>query len=225
MKAIVTDIEGTTTSVSFVYDVLFPYAREHIQNFISTHRQDDQLSTVIAEIKKLAGTELDDKQVVQQLLNWMDNDEKITPLKTIQGMIWTDGYTRGRFKGHIYADVPDCMKRWHELGIPLYIYSSGSVQAQKLLFSYSEFGDLSPYISGHFDTTIGNKKETESYLKISGAISQKPCDVLFLSDVTAELDAAATAGFQTCLVDRDGNKKSEKHLGINSFNDIRDVIQ
>ena len=220
MKAIVSDIEGTTTSVSFVYDVLFPYARDHIKDFITEHRHDSRVNDAIKEIEQLAGTSLSDNEVVQQLHNWMDNDEKITPLKTIQGMIWTDGYTRGGFKGHVYADVPDCMKRWHELGIPLYIYSSGSIQAQKLLFTFSDFGDLSPYIAGYFDTTTGNKKETESYTKIANAISQTPGEILFLSDVIAELDAAASAGFQTCLVDRDEDNKSKIHSRITSFKEL-----
>jgi len=220
IKAVVTDIEGTTTSVSFVYEVLFPYARREINNFIQTYRNDPVVREQLVLISDETGTSLTDAQAVQQLLIWMDEDRKITPLKTLQGLIWEDGYKKGDFKGHIYDDVPVTLQRWRDQGILLYVYSSGSVQAQKLLFGYSDHGDLTSLFSGYFDTRIGNKRESNSYLQIATSIGLPPAQILFLSDIEQELEAAATAGMKTLLLVRDGRSPTGKFPSVQGFNDI-----
>jgi len=220
IKAVVTDIEGTTTSISFVYDTLFPYARREMEHYIQQHGQAplvrEQLNLVLLE----AGRPLTDEQAIQQLKGWMDEDKKITPLKTLQGLIWEDGYREGRFRGHVYDDVPFSLQHWHDIGISLYVYSSGSVQAQKLLFGHSDHGDLTPLFSGYFDTRIGNKRESESYRRIAEAIGQAPEEILFLSDIEQELAAADLTGMKTLLLARDRNITSEKFLSVHSFDEI-----
>jgi enolase-phosphatase E1 len=224
IEAIVTDIEGTTTSVSFVYDVLFPYARKHMSSFISKHRNDQRVISQLALINKETGKELDELQAIQQLLQWMDEDRKISPLKTIQGLIWEDGYNNGNFTGHIYNDVPPVLKQWRDLNISLYVYSSGSVAAQKLLFSHTEFGDLTPYFTDFFDTEIGNKKEPLSYSRITETLAVEPNKILFISDITDELAAAEAAGIKTILIDREGINKPGKYILAQNFNEIQSVI-
>jgi len=220
IKAVVTDIEGTTTSVSFVYEVLFPYARREMANYIQTHSNDQIVREQLALISNETGVTLTDSQAVQQLLTWMDEDRKITPLKTLQGLIWESGYKKGDFRGHIYDDVPVTLQRWREQGILLYVYSSGSVQAQKLLFGYSDHGDLTSLFSGYFDTRIGNKRESNSYLQIAISIGLPPAQILFLSDIEQELDAAVTAGMQPMLLVRDGGSPTGKYSSVQGFNDI-----
>ncbi len=195
-KAILLDIEGTTTSIAYVADVLFPYARERIPSWVPIHREE------IAGI--LAGMPPGDPVVT--LLGWMDQDAKETALKDIQGRIWREGYEAGELKGHVYADTPEALRRWYAAGIGLYIYSSGSVAAQKLIFGNSEAGDLTPYLSGYFDTTTGPKRDADSYAKIAEALALDPADILFISDVSAETDAAKAAGVQALLIDRDSGK-------------------
>jgi len=220
IKAVVTDIEGTTTSVSFVYEVLFPYARREITNFIQTHRNDPVIREQLVLISDETGTSLTDAQAVQQLLAWMDEDRKITPLKTLQGLIWEDGYKKGDFKGHVYDDVPVTLQRWRDQGILLYVYSSGSVQAQKLLFSYSGHGDLSSLFNGYFDTRIGNKRESNSYQLIATSIGLPPTQILFLSDIEQELEAAAKSGMKPLLLVRDGNTQTGRFPSAQRFDDI-----
>ena len=203
IKAIVTDIEGTTSSLSFVKDVLFPYAREHLAAFVSTHAEEPAVREQLDAVAREVGRELSIDEAVDQLLRWIDEDKKITPLKTLQGMIWENGYRCGDFTGHFYEDAVRNMRTWHEKGIRLYIYSSGSVQAQKLLFGYSDFGDLTPLINGYFDTHVGHKRETSSYEIIASEIGVRAGDILFLSDIREELDAARTAGMQTRWLVRD----------------------
>lgn len=205
IKAIVTDIEGTTSSLSFVKDVLFPYARQHMEVFVHSHENDPQVGKLLNEVRQLAGNAslvLDD--VIAQLIRWIDQDKKITPLKALQGLIWEQGYANGDFHGHVYADAVAQLRHWYAAGIKLYVYSSGSVYAQKLLFAHTAFGDLTPLFSGYFDTNIGAKQETRSYQNIAQNIGIRPEDCLFLSDIQGELDAAHQAGMQTCLLMRDG---------------------
>ena len=223
VKAIVTDIEGTTTSVSFVYDVLFPYAREQMPSYIKNHSQQLDVIKQLQLINIEVGKSLSINEAVEQLLLWMDEDKKLTPLKTLQGMIWERGYQTNGFEGDVYEDVPANIKKWQDMGIPVYIYSSGSIKAQKLLFSHSIAGDLTPWLSGYFDTTIGAKKDHQSYLKIANDINKPATEILFLSDVTDELDAANQAGMQTVLLIRNKNDNSFQsgYICAENFNQIQ----
>jgi enolase-phosphatase E1 len=221
INAIVTDIEGTTSSLSFVKDVLFPYARAKLPDFIRQHQQDAQVSQLIADTCREAGIKLDTEAAIAQLIDWIDEDKKITPLKALQGLIWTEGYHQGDFKGHLYPDAINNLKLWHQQGIALYVYSSGSVLAQKLLFAHTDAGDLTPLFSGFFDTNIGGKKEAESYRKIAAEINLPPGQIQFLSDIKEELDAAKTAGLQTIWLMRDQQPdKQAAHQQVVSFDDI-----
>jgi enolase-phosphatase E1 len=196
-RAILTDIEGTTSSIAFVADVLFPYARRHLPGFVAAHPE--QCAPILAEV---AAIEPGDP--VTTLLRWIDEDRKITPLKTLQGLIWDGGFASGELVGHFYPDAVAALRRWQAAGLKLYVYSSGSVHAQKLLFGHSDHGDLTPIISGWFDTTSGAKRDADSYRRIASAIRQLPGDILFLSDVAAETAAATAAGLQVRLIARDG---------------------
>lgn len=221
IKAIVTDIEGTTSSLSFVKDTLFPYARTHMAQYVKDHKKDPEVHDLLADANKLIGKKLPTEQLVGQFIEWLDEDKKVTPLKTLQGLIWADGYSQGAFKGHIYHDVVEKLKVWKILGLGLYIYSSGSVFAQKLLFSNTEYGDLTPFISGYFDTLIGGKKESESYQKIAEQIGWPPSRLLFLSDIKEELDAAKAIGYKTLCIFRDGQlTQNAEHRQITSFEQI-----
>ncbi len=204
VKAIVTDIEGTTTSVSFVYDVLFPYARKNLHNFIQKNA--DQIDDILIDIAREKNLpQISSDQAIKILIDWMDEDKKIKPLKDIQGLIWEDGYKSGAFKGHVFDDVAPQLLHWYQNDIKLYVYSSGSVPAQKLLFGYSSAGDLTPYFSDYFDTNIGGKKEPKSYIKIASHIKLPASEILFLSDNPDELDAAKSAGFECLGLQRPGN--------------------
>jgi enolase-phosphatase E1 len=150
IKAIITDIEGTTSSLSFVKDVLFPYARAKLPAFVEAHQQDAQLQILLDDAAKIMGGEPDVEMLIAQFLNWIDEDKKITPLKSLQGLIWEAGYQQGDFKGHVYGDAVEALRAWKAQGLALYVYSSGSVQAQKLLFAHTEYGDLTPLFSGYF---------------------------------------------------------------------------
>ena len=197
IRAILTDIEGTTSSISFVADVLFPYARERLGSYCAAH------PTVVAPI--LAEVEaIEPGDPIATMTRWIDEDRKITPLKTLQGLIWDSGFREGAFRGHIYPDAVAGLRRWHAAGLKLYVFSSGSIAAQKLIFGFSEAGDLTPLFSGYFDTTTGPKREAVAYTRIAEAIGLTVGEILFLSDVAAETDAAKAAGMQALLIDRGG---------------------
>lgn len=202
IKAVVTDIEGTTSSISFVHDVLFPYARDRMDVFVRSHEGEigDILEAVREEVKQ---PDLPLEGVIAVLIRWIDLDKKITPLKAVQGLIWDEGFRSGAFQGHMYVDAVIGLKRWYEAGLKLHVYSSGSIAAQKLLYGYSVAGDLTPMFSGFFDTTTGPKREKASYKTIAAEIGLPAGEIVFLSDVIAELEAARDAGFQTVLLDRD----------------------
>ena len=205
IKAILTDIEGTTSAVSFVYDVLFPFAAEHLPQFVIEHAGEAEVALQLDAVRAQSGeTEADLIRVIEILLQWIAEDRKATPLKALQGMIWQQGCAAGQLKGHVYPDAVEALKRWHEEGYALYVYSSGSVQAQKLIFGCSEAGDLSGLFSGYFDTTSGPKREAQSYRSIAAAIGLPGEAILFLSDIVQELDAAQQAGMQTVGLARDG---------------------
>lgn len=197
VRAILTDIEGTTTSVSFVFDCLFPYARSHMADFIRAHGAEPAVREQLVAVSREVGRGLDVEESVAQLIQWIDQDRKVTPLKALQGMIWEAGYANGDFTGHVYPDAVAGLRRWKEQGLDLYVYSSGSVKAQKLIFGHSDTGDLTPLFSGYFDTRIGHKREANSYRTIAAQIALPPGDILFLSDIQEELDAARAAGMQT----------------------------
>jgi enolase-phosphatase E1 len=197
IEAIVTDIEGTTSSLSFVKDVLFPYARSHMPGFVRARGNEAAVRARLDEVARVAGRSLSEAEVIAQLEKWIDEDQKITPLKALQGMIWEEGYRQRAFTGHVYDDAVRNLRLWKERGIRLYVFSSGSVQAQRLIFGHSDHGDLTPLFSGYFDTAIGSKRAADSYEKIAAAIATKPAHILFLSDIKEELDAARAAGMKT----------------------------
>ncbi|HUA79040.1 MAG TPA: acireductone synthase [Dyella sp.] len=198
IRAIVTDIEGTTSSISFVKDVLFPYARRRLPAFIETHGDKPEVQHWLHEAAKEAGfIEAGRQEVIDMLLRWIDEDRKSTALKALQGMIWREGYEGGQYRAHMYPEVAGRLQAWRGEGLHLYVYSSGSVPAQKLFFRYSEAGDLTPMFAGYFDTETGPKREQASYERIVEEIGERPEHVLFLSDVVEELDAARAAGLHT----------------------------
>ena len=222
IKAIVTDIEGTTSSLSFVKDVLFPYARKELPDFVKQHKAETEIASILNDVAQIVGEPLSVDAVIAQLLQWIDEDQKITPLKSLQGLIWQYGYEQGDFKGHIYQDAVEQLKIWHEQGILLYVYSSGSVYAQKLLFAHTEFGDLTPLFSDYFDTRIGGKKESASYQRIAEKIALPAEQLLFLSDIKEELDAAKQAGFNTVQLFRDSAIDTTVcHTQVHSFTQIQ----
>jgi enolase-phosphatase E1 len=221
VRAIVTDIEGTTSSLSFVKDVLFPYAREHMGEYLHHHAEEGTITSLINDVRLEAGENLNLEGVIGQLERWIDEDKKITPLKALQGLLWEKGYKDGDFTGHVYADAKTNLEKWQAQGIALYVYSSGSVYAQKLLFGHTEYGDLNPLFSGYFDTQVGAKLETDSYAEIAEAIGCAPGEILFLSDIQAELDAAKAAGLQTCWLMREGPINTQAaHTQVPNFDAI-----
>lgn len=217
IKAILTDIEGTTSAVSFVLDVLFPYAARHLPGFVSEHAAEPAVAEQVEAVRRESGEpEASVERVVAILLEWIAEDRKATPLKALQGMVWEQGYRAGQLKGHVYPDAVEALRRWHAEGYRLYVYSSGSIQAQKLIFGCSEAGDLSPLFSGYFDTTSGPKREAGSYRRIVEAIGLPAEEVLFLSDVVQELDAAREAGLPTIGLAREGGELAG-HPTVASF--------
>jgi enolase-phosphatase E1 len=200
--AILTDIEGTTSSISFVRDVLFPYARRALPGFVREHAREPEVRRWLDAVATEAGGLCQDDMIVETLQGWIDQDRKHTALKALQGLVWEAGYRNADFTAPIYPDAAQTLQRWHALGVPLYVYSSGSVPAQKLFFGHSDAGDLTGLFSGWFDTEIGGKRDADSYAAIAERIKLKTRDILFLSDVVEELDAARAAGMQTVLVDR-----------------------
>ncbi len=231
IKIILLDIEGTTSPIDFVYQVLFPYARNHAQDFLARHWNEvqseiTQLKSEHAEDERqgLNPPALDSSQPesVAAYIYWLiDQDRKSTPLKSLQGKIWEEGYQNGALKSQLFSDVPTAFKNWQQQRIC--IFSSGSVLAQKLLFTYTEFGDLSKFISGWFDTNIGNKREAASYLRIANALQTQADEILFVSDVVAELEAARVAGMQTRLSIRPGNSlqpNAQNFQSINTFDEL-----
>jgi enolase-phosphatase E1 len=220
IRAILTDIEGTTSAVSFVFDVLFPFATKHLPAFVREHAEDSTVAEQLDAVRAEAGElNADIERVIEILLGWIAEDRKATPLKALQGMIWAQGYKAGELKGHVYPDAVEALRRWHALGITLYVYSSGSVQAQKLIFGSSEAGDLTPLFSGYFDTMTGGKREADSYRRIASATTHQADEILFLSDVVEELEAAKSAGMKTCGLVREGGELAG-HPCVKSFAEI-----
>ncbi|MDP2714173.1 acireductone synthase [Rheinheimera sp.] len=221
-SAIITDIEGTTSRISFVTEVLFPYAARELPGFIRANATEAAVAAELDACRSLMQQpDATVDAIIEQLQQWIAEDQKITPLKAMQGMVWQQGYQSGAFSGHLYQDAFAALTRWQQQGIKLYVYSSGSVQAQQLLFQYSDFGDLTPLFSGYFDTRIGAKRDISSYAAILQQLQLPPKQVLFLSDVTAELDAAKVLGIATVQLIRDGQSPSE-HPAVSSFTQIKE---
>jgi 2,3-diketo-5-methylthio-1-phosphopentane phosphatase len=233
--ALLLDIEGTTTPIAFVHDVLFPYARERAARFLRLHAHEAPVSAVIGELRadlvaerrrgeSPTGTSGGDDarpDSIAQYVEWaMDRDKKTTGLKSLQGLIWEEGYRSGDLHGEVFDDVPGALERWHRLGIDVRIYSSGSVLAQRWLFSTVPSGDLTRHLGGYFDTRIGAKTEPSSYARIAATFDRPRHDVLFISDVVAELDAAQAAGLAIRLAVRPGNPPQPSREGLEAIPDF-----
>ena len=217
-RVILTDIEGTTTPIAFVHEVLFPYARARLPEWVRDRASHPEVAPELQAVRDAApGVD-----PLTTLLAWMDRDEKATPLKALQGLIWRDGYEGGAIEAVLYPDVGPALRAWHLAGLRLAVYSSGSEAAQRLIFCHSDAGDLSPLITAYFDTRIGAKRNPDSYRRIAAALAANPPDILFLSDVEAELDAAGSAGLQTCQLLRpsDCTIPSLRHPTVQDFAEL-----
>lgn len=224
IKAIVTDIEGTTSSIQFVHEVLFPYAAKMLPHFIRQHRGDKAVEIALNDVADQANLDIKGtEKLIARLLQWIAEDKKVTALKTLQGLVWDHGYRHGDYQAHIYPDALSKLIAWHQQDIDLYVYSSGSIHAQKLFFGFNEGGDLQYLFKDYFDTTTGPKREAESYHLIQQAIGITAKEILFLSDIVEELNAAAEAGMHTVWVQRDpaAVSKHAQHQSTHSFADIQ----
>lgn len=235
-RGILLDIEGTTSSIRFVYDVMFPYVRRELDSFLMANwgttaiiETCDLIAKDIGHdsfedwVGKNAGDEDARKTVRKEIIRQMDEDIKATGLKQLQGLIWKAGFGSGEMKAHLYDDVLPAIKKWYNAGIEIRIYSSGSVAAQKLFFGHTIKGDILNHFSGHYDTTIGGKKEADSYRQITQDFKCKASEILFISDVVEELNAAKEAGLETVLSVRPENNPQPEsdHPSITSFDEIK----
>jgi len=221
IRAIVTDIEGTTSDIRFVHNVLFPYARERLAAFVSAQQYAEPVNTILDNLREeIAQPQASTSDLIATLFTFMDEDRKSTALKALQGIIWQDGYVNGDFTGHLYPDVLPALEKWKSQGIDLYVYSSGSVAAQKLLFGYSDEGDITHLFSGYFDTHIGAKRDVQSYQNIAAQIGAAPSQILFLSDIHQELDAAEQAGFRPLQLIRGDDDGASPHHPVHHFDDL-----
>jgi len=217
IKAVLTDIEGTVSDISFVKDVLFPYSYERIDDFVEKHW--NEIGDIRKATEKIVGKELTKEEFVKIMKEWIKKDEKITPLKELQGIIWEEGFKEGKLVSHIYEDALRKLKEWKKKGLPVYIYSSGSVKAQRLFFGHTTYGDLNYLFAGNFDTKIGNKKNPESYKRIAESLNLSPSDILFLSDSKEEIEAAYKSGMNVIMVVRNGKIESSFRT-IKSFDEL-----
>lgn len=218
IKAVVCDIEGTTSSISFVHKVLFPLALGKIDSYLAAHAADkdvaEQLENLWQRVGKTSASQAEKASALaEQLKEYIRNDVKDTTLKWVQGKIWKEAFEAGSVKGHVYPEVPEYFRRWKDAGLTLFIYSSGSVEAQRQMFSYSEAGNLTVFLSGYFDTTTGMKRDAASYAKIASATGFAAAEILFLSDIVEELEAAQAVGMQTCLLLREGAQPKAGYSG------------
>jgi enolase-phosphatase E1 len=227
-RAIVLDIEGTTTPVEFVYQVLFPFARTHAAAYLERERESTACRAAIDQLVAEQASDLSEglhapARLPDYVVWLMDRDRKSPGLKALQGLVWQEGYRRGDLRGQVYPDVPRAFERWRAQGIDIYIYSSGSVLAQRLLFGSTEAGDLTSFLTGYFDTAVGPKHASDSYRAITARIRADSSQMLFVSDVVAELDGAAMAGWHAVLCVRgDGEALPGPgpHTSIRSFDEI-----
>lgn len=228
IRCVLTDIEGTTSSIEFVHKVLFPYSRANFLRFLSESNQSAVLKIVdqiwTDDLGHDQGSKPDLAQVTQLLQKWIDEDLKKNSLKELQGMIWKEGFEAKAYFGHVYPEVKAELEKWKNAGLLLAVYSSGSVQAQKLLFKHSEAGDLTPLFSANFDTAVGHKREVDSYRNIAKKLELSPESILFLSDIKEELDAAEKAGMKTCQLMRDPKPAKGHHPPADDFKEVSKVF-
>ena len=226
-RGILLDVEGTTSSISFVYEVLFEHAKRHMASFLEAHAADplvrEQSRLLLLDAAADPAAADDIARVTLAALDLIRRDVKSTPLKAIQGMIWRHSFESGELVSHVFDDVPPALAQWADSGFDVRIYSSGSIEAQRLFFGHTSFGDLTPQIRGHYDTTTGPKREPASYSLIAADMGIEPRQILFVSDIGAELDAARQAGMATALAVRPGNRDAGglfEHEPIASFSEI-----
>ena len=230
IRRVVVDVEGTTTAMDFVKVTLYDHARRALPSFVEARAEDPAVREILDATKALAGDARDardahdasmtDRQAVEALLRWINEDRKAPPLKALQGLIWEQGYRDGAYRAHVYPDVPEALRRWKASGLGLAVFSSGSVLAQRLLFAHTTHGDLTPLFDGYFDTSTGSKSDPASYARIAAALGAAPAEVLFLSDIAAELDAAAAAGMARIAIAREGAPPVAGHPTAASFDAI-----
>lgn len=204
IRAVLTDIGGTTTSLAFIQDTLVPCATAQLEGFLRHHREQPEVARLLADARAYAGGNLNEPQLLERLRAWIAGNQRITPVKVLQGLIWESGYRRGDLEGHVYADVPEALRRWRAAGLRVYAFSSDSVHAQRLLFSHTRTGDLTPLFSGYYDTRTGGKRDSDSYRRIAADIGHPPEEILFLSNSPEELNAAAQARMPTMAILREG---------------------
>jgi enolase-phosphatase E1 len=225
-SSVVLDIEGTTSATGYVVDRLYPYSAQRFAGWLDAHPDDPDVRRAVAQIRELIGEPAaGTPRLVAALTGWLAADQKVTPLKTLQGLIWAHGFATGDLVAHFYPDVVGALRAWHAAGHRLYVYSSGSVAAQRAWFGHSPAGDLRPLLSGHFDTeNAGPKRAPASYRAISTATGTEPADTVFLSDLVTELDAARAAGWHTVGVRRPGEPHYDRgagdHLEIAAFDQL-----
>jgi enolase-phosphatase E1 len=219
IHVILTDIEGTTSSIEFVHQVLFPYSARVMPEFLTENAANPAVRPWLAHITAETGAS-SLEAINHQLQGWISADVKHPALKALQGMIWKKGYQTAQYQAHAYPDVAPALQAWQQQGKLIYVYSSGSVAAQKLFFKFSDAGDLSARFSGYFDTSSGPKREARSYTHIARCIGRLPGEILFLSDIEAELDAAAEASMATTQLLRPGTIASLRHRKVREFTEI-----
>lgn len=221
IRAIVVDTAGTTTDLSFIKDTLFAYSVKALPDFLKENESNVLVDNCICDVKDIAlEPDADMDRVIEILQQWVAEDRKATPLKTLQGLIWKQGYARGEFTGHIFPDFIEAIERIKQNNMRIYSFSSGSAEAQKLLFSHSDAGDLTPHFDGHFDTRTGNKLFKQAYCNIINTISLAPKQVLFISDVVEELKAAEEAGMRTLQMVRSADQRTGNFKQISSFEEL-----
>jgi len=231
VRAILLDIEGTTTPIAFVHEVLFSYARTHLRDFLTSNADSAEVRADVAVLREEHAADVGNNnqppaidEGIAVYVEWLiERDRKSTGLKSLQGKIWRRGYADGSLKSQVYDDVAPAFERWRAKGLSVNIFSSGSVLAQQLLFAHTNAGDLTKFIDNYFDTNVGKKGEAESYRRIAEALRLRAGDVLFISDVVAELDAASEAGMQALLSIRPGNppqNNTDRYRAIHSFDEI-----
>lgn len=245
INAILTDIEGTTSSINFVNDVLFPYAEKAMPEYIEAHKDDPAVAALISDVLCIANDDQDLKNgddqakkpeelrqfsedelelAVSTLVGWIQDQTKTEPLKVLQAQVWTSGYKNGDFTAHLYDDALNVLSEWHNQNIPIFTFSSATIKAQQLFFGYSGAGDIRYLFSDYFDASQDAKRNSTAYQVITENIAIDASETLFISDSLAELDAAKEAGFQTCLIARGDSEpsgnSSNSHLSVRSFNEI-----
>ena len=223
IKVILVDIEGTISPISFVKDIMFPYSKDKLESYLKKNFDREEIKSIISEIERIEGRKLTLEEVIQILKKWIDEDKKLTPLKELQGFIWEKGFKSGELKAPLFKDAYKKLNEWKKKGYKIYIYSSGSVKAQKLFFSHSEYGNILNLFNGHFDTKVGNKKEKNSYLKIAKELGVKPEEILFLSDSLDEVKAGKEAGLNVIKVSREGETDWIDNLDIKQIRDFSEI--